>query len=267
MTTRAPITLLLIVLSIALFIGSELSRPGPLAKNDVWLHTAPAFSPVEKALFFDYTGFDALVDGYGANPSKESLQKLSSTSFWPGAYAITLSHLTNSPLPSPPYPLFEQIREGQLWRLFTPALLHGSLFHLFFNVVWLFFLGTMVEQRIGLLRYLIVIVAAVCLSNIAQYLMSGPYFLGLSGLIMALVGFIWVRHKRVPSENWPIPTITLTVIAAFVGIMFFLQCLFFILQVLGYPAWSTNMANTSHLTGALVGALLGLSSFFRLRRP
>ena len=40
-----------------------------------------------------------------------------------------------------------EIRHGEVWRLFTPMLVHFSLPHLFFNWLWMLDLGTMIERR------------------------------------------------------------------------------------------------------------------------
>lgn len=35
---------------------------------------------------------------------------------------------------------FEAIKRGEVWRLITPMFLHGNMFHLAFNMLWMFFL-------------------------------------------------------------------------------------------------------------------------------
>ena len=39
------------------------------------------------------------------------------------------------------------IRQGELWRFFTPMLLHGSIMHIGFNMYALFSFGTGLEQH------------------------------------------------------------------------------------------------------------------------
>ncbi|HSV85921.1 MAG TPA: rhomboid family intramembrane serine protease, partial [Levilinea sp.] len=48
----------------------------------------------------------------------------------------------------------ESIMRGELWRLFTPMLLHGSLAHIGFNMYALMVLGPGLERYYGHLRFL-----------------------------------------------------------------------------------------------------------------
>src|SRR6185436_15975918 len=73
-------------------------------------------------------------------------------------------------------PVFSEILRGEIWRLFTPILIHGGLLHLAFNVLCLLDLGGMIERRHGSLRLGILVLAFAAVSNVAQYLTTGPLF-------------------------------------------------------------------------------------------
>ena len=75
----------------------------------------------------------------------------------------------------------------------------------FFNMAWLWYLGRQIEQRAGSVRMLLMILVVGIIANVAQYLMSGPYFLGFSGVVVGMVGFIWVRQRVAPWEGYPLP--------------------------------------------------------------
>ena len=75
--------------------------------------------------------------------------------------------------------LFGKIRQGEVWRLFTPVLLHGGILHLLFNMAWVWMFGRLIEQRLGSFKYLFLSIIVGVISNVAQYLMSGPRILWL----------------------------------------------------------------------------------------
>lgn len=151
--------------------------------------------------------------------------------------------------------LFQKIREGELYRLFTPAFLHGSFLHILFNMLWLYLLGKQVEERVHKWQYLALTLIIAAVSNTAQYIMSGSYFLGYSGIIAGLAGFIWVRQKIAPWERYPLQKSTLLFLTIFILGMFLLQVLFFVLTYFGVANMSAGtVANTAHITGALTGA-------------
>ena len=52
------------------------------------------------------------------------------------------------------------VQQGDWWRLFTAMFLHGSFLHITFNMVALWWLGSIVEQALGPLRYLLVYLAS-----------------------------------------------------------------------------------------------------------
>jgi murein DD-endopeptidase MepM/ murein hydrolase activator NlpD len=43
--------------------------------------------------------------------------------------------------------LGEKISQGQVWRLFTPCLMHRDFLHILFNMVWVWLLAKQVEER------------------------------------------------------------------------------------------------------------------------
>lgn len=133
----------------------------------------------------------------------------------------------------------------QLWRWFTPALLHFSVTHLVFNLLWWLLLGAAVERRFGSISLLNFTVLTAVLSNAAQYFMVGTNFGGLSGVVYALFGFCWLNHKRYP-ESRPLISDPLA--------MFMLVWL-----ILGFAdvLW-VSMANWAHLAGLLAGLMMAL---------
>lgn len=237
-------------------------------------------SPIERNLLFDYPQFYVLinrfVDLYGFDDleqtevlppaGKRLLKQINQTSFWPGYYQLLLKDGWKSAKEAfSNYPTFEKIEEGQLWRLFTPCLLHGDLLHLFFNMLWLIVLGKQIEQRLSPFRYVIFIVTVGVISNTAQYLMSGPNFIGFSGILIGMLTFIWVRQRSAAWEGYQIDRSTFVFMLMFIFGMAFIQLLSFFIEKSFEWSFAPNIANMAHLTGGVVGYLLGRLNFFSWR--
>jgi len=96
-----------------------------------------------------------------------------------------------------------EVLHGQIWRLITPIFVHARLtrdpLHLIFNMMWLYQLGSMIEARRGSLFLFIFVVVSAALSNLGQYFQHGPAFYGMSGVMYALAGYIWMCGKYNPA--------------------------------------------------------------------
>jgi GlpG protein len=139
-----------------------------------------------------------------------------------------------------------EVRNGQVWRLVTPIFIHFGFLHILFNMMWLRDLGSMIEQRQSarLLAALVVVIAAA--SNVGQFLMSGPLFGGMSGVVYGLLGYTWIRGKYDPSSGLFVHPQTVTLM-----IIWFIVCL---IGLVG------SVANTAHGIGFVVGITWGFIS-------
>ncbi|MDZ7825570.1 MAG: rhomboid family intramembrane serine protease [Gammaproteobacteria bacterium] len=91
----------------------------------------------------------------------------------------------------------QSLAAGEIWRLWTPALLHFGLLHLAFNLLWLWEFGRRIEAAEGRWRLLQTVLLLAPVANVAQYLMmDGPVFGGLSGVVYGLLGYIVTAHRR-----------------------------------------------------------------------
>jgi GlpG protein len=140
-------------------------------------------------------------------------------------------------------PLASLWQNQEWWRLIGPVFIHFSAIHFIFNLLWWCMLGAQVERKMGLTMLLIVFVVSGVLSNIAQNMVSGPNFGGLSGVVYALMGFVWWTGWLRPHWGIGLPK-------AIVGFML-------VWLVLGYTnlLW-VNMANAAHTVGLLSGCLM-----------
>ena len=93
----------------------------------------------------------------------------------------------------------ELIDQGQLWRLVTPAFLHGSPTHLFLNMLSLHSLGPIAEFTCGRERFAAIYLLAAVSGNVASYVGDDLPSLGASGAIFGLAGalviFFWRNQK------------------------------------------------------------------------
>ena len=136
-----------------------------------------------------------------------------------------------------------EIKSGQIWRLFTPMFIHFGFFHIFFNLLWLRDLGTVLESREGSLRFLIFVLVLAALSNAAQYFFVGPNFGGLSGVVYGLFGYVWVRGRLDLTCGFHVPEpIVLQMIVWF---------------VLCWTGVLGNVANYCHAAGLVAGCAWG----------
>jgi membrane associated rhomboid family serine protease len=90
------------------------------------------------------------------------------------------------------------VDSGEIWRLFTVALVHGGLTHLFFNMFSLLVLGNPIEEALGKARFLFIFFTSLLTGSLASiYLNSYPHVsVGASGAVFGLFGaFIALRNR------------------------------------------------------------------------
>jgi len=140
-------------------------------------------------------------------------------------------------------PLDALWQNHQWWRLIGPALIHFSVLHFVFNLLWWGMLGSQVERQLGSSFLIILFGVTAVVSNVAQLLVAGPNFGGLSGVVYGLVGFVWIT-------GWLRPHWGLSLPKAVIGFML-------VWLVLGFAdvLW-VNMANAAHTAGLLSGCVI-----------
>jgi GlpG protein len=113
----------------------------------------------------------------------------------------------------------DHLTAGEVWRVFTPAVLHFGFIHLLFNLIMLVQLGIPIEERRGTWRYAILVLAAAAAANVAQYYVGwlsdvskwksghspNPLFGGLSGVNYALFGYLWMKSRYQPEFGFVMP--------------------------------------------------------------
>lgn len=163
------------------------------------------------------------------------------------AAALLLSTNVNAPLKElleePDFGL-TQIARGEVWRLITPIFLHFGIMHILFDVfAWLQLAGA-VERVQGTLRLGLVLLVSAVLSNLSQYFWDGPIFGGLSGVVYAVLGYIWMQSKFVPGSGLYMPPQMVVMCG-----VWFIMC---------WGGYLGPVANGAHTGGLVVGMILGV---------
>ncbi|SHF86173.1 GlpG protein [Microbulbifer donghaiensis] len=141
------------------------------------------------------------------------------------------------------------LAHGEYWRLWTPALVHFSLPHALFNALGIWILGRPLEARAGTLPFAALVLLSAAASNLTQYYWSPRVvFGGMSGVVYALVGCVFVLQRWQPGwRDVPAGLVPLAV-----GWLLFcaagLMTLFF----------GVGVANAAHIGGFVAGILLAL---------
>ncbi len=162
---------------------------------------------------------------------------------------------------------FQQISQGQIWRLITPVFVHGTgqeflfdFLHIFFNMYWMYWLGTRLEIQFGLKTYLGLFLIAGVASILVPLLtpetgllgirgLGGGSVVGMSGVVYGVIGFGWCKMKMKPSVGM---LITPFVLMLSIGWMLLGIVSASSSQGVGYIS---SISHLAHLVGLLTGAM------------
>jgi len=138
------------------------------------------------------------------------------------------------------------------WTLVTSIFLHGTMWHIFANMLAFYFFGGFLSSLIGETRFLIVYFLGGIAGSLAYVLLAAPFsiVIGASGAIFALGGTLAVLRPKLRVYVFPIPSpIPLwgAVIGGFAVVSFF-----------PFIAWQ------AHLGGLVFGLAAGY--FFKRRK-
>lgn len=144
--------------------------------------------------------------------------------------------------------------------LITSFFLHGSWFHVIFNMLYLWIFGDNIEDKLGHFRFFLFYIAAGIMANLAHYLtepLSPIPLVGASGAIAGVLGayFITFPRARITSLIFVFFFVTIREIPAVYFLLFW-----FILQVInGITAlgiMGSTVAWWAHIGGFLAGMAL-----------
>jgi GlpG protein len=150
----------------------------------------------------------------------------------------------------------DAVYDGAYWALLSSVFVHVDLWHLAFNLYWLFHLGRWLEQTVGSGRWLAFVLGAGFVSSAAELAVSGGTGIGASGVGYAMFGFGWLLRKHDPG------------IAAILDPK---TVMIFLIWLVGCVVLTVTdvfrVGNAAHFAGLLFGMAIGAWVLDRARRP
>ena len=143
-----------------------------------------------------------------------------------------------------------------VWTFATSMFMHGGFFHLFVNMLSLFFIGSLVEKILGPKRYLWTYLATGLFAGLFFVFSSliftanfEVYAVGASGALFGLIGLLMLLTPDLPVYIMFIP-IPIKIKYAAPGILILL----WVISAVG----DVPIGNTAHLGGLLLGLAYGI---------
>jgi len=114
------------------------------------------------------------------------------------------------------------IIRGELWRLITPMFLHGSIYHIAFNMYALYQFGPALERYYGHKRFLVLYFLGGFAGNVASFALTQAPSLGSSTAIFGLLGAeaVFIYQNRKFFGNRARQAISQIVLVAVVNLVF-----------------------------------------------
>ncbi len=138
----------------------------------------------------------------------------------------------------------DAVTAGEVWRLLTPAFVHFNIYHLVFNLLWVLILGGAIERIGGVLLIVAMFAVSAIASNLAEFYASGPFFGGMSGVVYAFVGYIWMQSRYNPQVYGRL----------FPPALIYFMLIWFAICWTGLIG---GIANFAHTAGLIVGVVWG----------
>ncbi len=139
------------------------------------------------------------------------------------------------------------------WTVVTAMFVHGGFWHIFANMLTLYFFGSYFSRLVGRGRFLLVYFAGGIVGNLLFWALAYPLAVavGASGAVFAVAGGLVVMRPKLPVIIFPIP-IPVPLWVAIIGG-------FLLLSFMPSVAWQ------AHLGGLIVGLIAGFISRRRER--
>lgn len=141
------------------------------------------------------------------------------------------------------YPIyFEQ--DWELWRYVTHAFVHLSNVHIIANLSWFWLFGGVIQRCFGGMKLFLIFLVSAVVSGVVQNYFSGPDFFGLSGVVYAVLGYVFVVDKLNANVfNLPKGFFSMLLVGLAFGFI--------------SPLFDIYIGNAAHISGLVVGLVWG----------
>lgn len=147
---------------------------------------------------------------------------------------------------------YRTVRENTWYELITSGFLHGSITHLLFNMITLFFFGPLLEQTIGQGYFIILYFTGLIASSVPSLIKhkDNPEYatIGASGAVESVLFAFIVLF---PFENLYLMFIPIGIPSIIFGFMF-----------IGYSIWASKKEGKINHEAHIAGAAWGLIYMF-----
>ena len=138
------------------------------------------------------------------------------------------------------------IQQGEYWRFLSSVFLHNGIFHLFMNMVGLFYGGVLAERIIGGKRFLLMYLSAGVAGSACSYFFHAETLsVGASGAVFGIFGFLF-GHYFLPGTGKELRKAVLIQLLVYIG----LNLLY---------GMKDGIDNWAHAGGLAAGLLVGLA--------
>jgi len=139
------------------------------------------------------------------------------------------------------------------WTVVTAMFVHAGFWHIFANMLTLYFFGSYFSRLVGRDKFLLVYFAGGIVGNLLFWALASPFAVavGASGAVFALAGGLVMMRPKLPVIIFPIPLPIPLWVAVIGG--------FLLLSFMPLVAWQ------AHLGGLIVGLIAGYISRRRER--
>ena len=152
----------------------------------------------------------------------------------------------------------------KLWTIFTSMFAHAGIFHLFVNMLSLFFMGSFLERLIGKKRFILSYLLTGIIASLFFVAFAALFHqdltmpaVGASGAIFGLGGILAVLTPKIPVYIMFIPI----AMPLWLGITVMLAAMWVISALMGVP-----IGNAAHLGGFIAGLAYGFYMRLKYKR-